>query len=62
MNSRFQQRFNPLGLGLKSSQQINTFTHEEATTPPVHRPLIENETNENWTQDLMTFLTQTNTF
>ena len=55
MNSRFQQRFNPLGLQLNSTQQINTFTHEQAIIPSVHDPLIENETNENWTQDLMTF-------
>ena len=55
MNSRFQQRFNPLGLQLKSTQQINTFTHEQAIIPSVHRPHVENETNENWTQDLMTF-------
>ena len=55
MNSRFQQRFNPLGLQLNSTQQINTFTHEQAIIPSVHDSLIENETNENWTQDLMTF-------
>ena len=55
MNSRFQQRFNPLGLQLKSTQQINTFNHEQAIIPSVHRPHVENETNENWTQDLMTF-------